>query len=120
MEVWLGDAGDVDSRSIDWDDGAIFSLEDTDVGLCVVGVEQGDAGSWDTGDGHGEISVVGDHLWDAGDTVLVHAGDEGGLDVGAVIASEDGGGTTLDGDGTALASVDCSDEASSGKNDGGE
>ena len=120
MEVRLGDAGDVDSSAVDWDDGAIFGLEDADVGLSIVLVDQRDAGSWDAGDGHGEIGIVGDQLRGAGDSVLVHAVDEGGLDVGVIVAAEDGGGTTLDGDAAALASVDSCDEAGDGEDDGGE
>ena len=54
VEVRLADAGDVDSRSVDWDDGAILGLESGDVGLAIVVVEEGDASSWDAGDGHGE------------------------------------------------------------------
>jgi hypothetical protein len=69
VEVRLGDAGDVDGRAVDWDDGAVFGLEDTDVGLSVVGVDQADAGGWDTRDGHGEIAVVGDQLGDTRDSI---------------------------------------------------
>jgi hypothetical protein len=50
----------------------------------------------------------------------VHAVDKGGLNVAVIVSAKDGVGTTLDGDGAALASVDSSNEASKSEGDGGE